>query len=201
VIADALGRDLDRLRDAYGDEVFERWLEVVEARVHSPEVSRIALEWRNVARATIPPEYRNMAFLVTSIEAGALRTYHDHVADSINDGMRPEAASALLEGLDHLLTPDELEIAAYVRAFIHRRIGDAQFASMLERLGPSLLVSFNYLIGMTLNGILCQVAVGLEQESTAEAREQLATVTEVHLSGGDLSPWLATAPTEYSGGR
>lgn len=193
-------RIYDRVRQresAYGSETaggFRGWFNFL---LICPQVADTALNWRNVARALIPPYFRNFGILITGLEFGNLRMLSDHMGDAISDGMRPEAIKALMNGLDHLLTPEELQHTQFVRQFLHGTVTDASFEVMLGMLGPKLMVAYLYFIGMVSNSTLVQLAVRLEQPSLATMRDRLHHLTEIHRIGGDLSPWLATANNEF----
>jgi hypothetical protein len=101
-----------------------------------------------------------------------------HVPDAVAVGVRPEAVDAVLAGDDAALTPEELQLVEYARAFARGTVDDARYAAIRERFGPRGAVEFTVLLGFLTLTIRLWQALGVREPTPAELEELLQSLRE-----------------------
>ena len=115
------------------------------------------------------------------------RPMFNHLPRAVESGMRPEAIQALFDHDDGALRPEELELAAFVRAVLAGSVDDGCWARMQERLGTRRTIeTASYAL---LDFFVCRLesAFGLADASREELDARLAEYLRSHRGLGKLS--------------
>jgi alkylhydroperoxidase family enzyme len=112
--------------------------------LHSPALAKAISDGGRIFRTarTYSPADREWIDMVVSHELGCNRVLGSHMPDAVAVGVRPEAIRALRDGRDDDLTPDERELAAYIREVVHGRVRAESFAGIRKRFGDRGAVEF-----------------------------------------------------------
>ncbi len=141
-----------RLHEQYGDFSSDHVPGFWGALLNSTPIARVFSEasqfWRtSEASGALPNRVREWVDMVVGQELHSNGIYLGHMGDAVAAGVRPAAIKALREGRDDLLTPEELELANYIRLVIKRSVTDAAFESIEQRLGLRGAVEFTTFVG------------------------------------------------------
>jgi hypothetical protein len=175
--------------------------------LHAPRVTLAILELGGALRSlgeagaesvSLPDDFAEfVAFVVfTQMHAEAVaqgrafayrRPMFNHVPRAVQSGVRPEAIQALRDHDDGALSPEERELAEFVRAVLAGSVDDRRWARMQDRLGMRRAIeTASYAL---LDFFVCRLesAFGL-QDATEEQLDALVTESiRSHGGSGKLS--------------
>lgn len=111
---------------------------------------------------------RELVDLVLSKDFGYNAILTVHAPDALAVGVRPEAMTAIWEGHEEDLTPEERQIAGYARAVVAGTVTDPMHQAMVDRLGDRGALEFTIFIGFLLMTFRLWQAVGVPDPDDSE---------------------------------
>ena len=163
--------------------------DLFDALLHAPRVALKVIELGGALRslgeigadrgASLPDDFVEFVALVVfaQMHDEAVSNGHEfayrrpmlnHVPRAVASGVRPEAIQALRDRDDGALLPEEVELAAFVRAVLAGSVDDRRWARMQARLGPRRTIeTASYAL---LDFFVCRLesALGLRDATEAE---------------------------------
>ena len=115
------------------------------------------------------------------------RPMFNHLPRAVESGVRPEAIRALLEHDDDALRPEEIEVAAFVRAVLAGSVDDGRWARMQDRLGPKRTIETASYALLDFFACRLESALGLQDATDAEFDALLKDYLRSHRGSGRLS--------------
>jgi hypothetical protein len=119
-----------------------------DALLNSPALAYLISEGGKTFRAagmrkgTYSHADREWIDQVLAVELHDNRIVGHHLLDAVAVGVRPQAVRALRQGRDDDLTPDELELARYIRQVIRGTVTDESYRAIVDRFGVRGAVDF-----------------------------------------------------------
>lgn len=136
------------------------------ALLHSPliadHISELGVVYRTRGEAAHSYTHadREWVDMVVAQDLGCPFVQYVHLFDAVAVGVRPQAVRALRAGCLDELTPEERQLADYVRAVIGGSVSDEQYQGMETRLGARGTIELTGFIGHLLMTIRIMQAVG-----------------------------------------
>ena len=121
---------------------------------------------------------REWADMVLSQEMGCNMVYVVHMPDAVAVGVRPEAIKALREGRYEDMTPEERQLAEYVRAVLDGQVTEEMFKGVQERLGVRGVVEYTAIVTHLIMTLRMIQAFGVPEPSDSDVDDMLARLLE-----------------------
>jgi hypothetical protein len=125
-------------------------------------------------RGTYSDADREFVDMVLGVEFGYTTILLLHVPDAIAVGVRLEAIEAVWGEREDELTPEERQLADYIRAVARGTVDDAAFAAIVDRLGRRTAVEYTGFITFLISTFRLWQALGIPTAPAAEVEEMLA---------------------------
>jgi hypothetical protein len=95
-------------------------------------------------------------------------TMYGHLRDAVAVGVRPDAIRALREGRDEDLTPEERQLAEYIRAVVRGTVTAGMYDGIEARFGERGAVEYTALIGHLLMTVRLLQALGTPERPESD---------------------------------